>query len=158
MEFCVVYYHGPNDKLEMNPLPKNQSILSTKTTISSFGEALKYLGQQGWTLDSTINMKKLKWMQLMFKRRSLDLEKDEIKTIEYCVIHHALGDKLEMYPPLKKDFEGLTNGTLLSKNAYGDDLIKIMNFLSSRGWILKNTINVKKTKSTQYIFVRVRKT
>ena len=50
MEFCLIYYHGPNDRLEMTPMPKDQSILSIKTNGDNLIKAFNYLGTRGWQL------------------------------------------------------------------------------------------------------------
>ena len=143
MEYCALYYHGPNDKLEIVPLPKDSTILTVKTTLSNLVNALNYLGGKGWELKKTINLKKNKWMQWMFERplrRSVNSN-----PIEYCVVHHyGLGEKLEVCPE-----------NLLLNNAHGDDLIQTINMLSRKKWELMDTVNVKKTKITQYTFKRI---
>ena len=143
MEYCLVYYHGPNDRLEITPMPKDTSILTVKTNGDNLLKALNYLGIRGWELDNAINLKKSKIMQFTFKR-SIKLKFR--KQIEFSFIHwHGIGGKLECFSD---------NNVISQTSKHGEGLLKIMNSLGNSGWELNNVNNIKKTRITQYLFER----
>jgi len=152
MEFWLVYYHGPNDRLEITPIPKDASILTIKTYGDDLIKALNYLGKRGWQIDNVLNLKKTKIMQFTFKRAvKLDFRKQVI----YSIIHyHGIGGKLELFSDIKlpNKKNDKKNDNIITQVGYGNDLVKVMNCLGNDRWKLNNVSNIKKTKIAQYIF------
>jgi hypothetical protein len=144
MEFCMMFHHALNDKLEIYPLPRNTTMLSSKAGGKEVGTAINYLGKKGWKIDNVINLKKVKMMQWTFKRPFSGRE-----MTEYCIIYcHGSGDKIEVFPPHPH------TSLPIGEKTYGDDLVKILNILGASGWTVNQTIPLKKTKIMQWILER----
>ena len=67
-EYCVLYFAGFGDKIEIYPLPEKSDLLVHKACADHLVKALNYLSLQGWKLKKVINVKKSKQMQYLFER------------------------------------------------------------------------------------------
>ena len=89
MEYRMMFLHAHNDKLEISPLPRNTTILTSKTGAKELAQALNYLGKQGWRVDSVTNLKKMTMMQWTLKR---SLKEEKIFFMEYVIMYqHGAG-------------------------------------------------------------------
>ena len=67
-EYCIMYFWGLGDKLEIYPLPFKQDLIVSKAYGENVVNALNFLSQQGWKLENVLNIKKTKIMQYLFTR------------------------------------------------------------------------------------------